>query len=894
MSLKINRGSEWHKWDLHLHTASSYDYDYKNSDADEKLIEALRTNGISAIAITDHFVIDKERINHLRDLAKDIIIFPGVELRTDKGDTNIHVILIFDNELDLVKLTEDFNVFKRSKGKEYNNNERAYWDFKDIIEFAKEHRALVSIHAGRKSNGVDTRINNSLEHNQAIKEEFAKNVDIFEMGQLRDLEGYRKHVFPSIGIKPMIICSDNHNPLSYNPICGLWIKSELTFDGLRQILFEPESRICIQESMPDEKASHFVISKIEVKDDNGVFGNQELYLSENLNTIIGGKSSGKSLLLTSIAKSIDKEKVDSISERLGIGKYDFNYQFKVYWKDGEVDELGNTSSGHHITYIPQLYINYLAEKNNRAELNSLINNILLQDIKFSKFFNGIVSQIRDINNQLVRKSEQYIHYREDVYDAKRQLKEIGGPKALQDRIATLSANLHTLQVKNKLSDDEIKTYATLNKRKETVLSIKNNTKSKLYALNQIYEITTTIYSSEFGNSTLLVDGKINRVLRDLYENIPNDIIGVISKFKARWKDNIERLELDISALKLEEKVKKCDELVRKIDSLLKPINDKFSGQSEIMNVTKIIVKEKENYKKSVELQMRINNLIADIATQRIDISQLVNQRNSLYSSIIDQINNMPALGTKHDIKISAELEFPTEKMALYSQINKNTLTSNHYFFSLFENENKCVNFKKIPEFISKLTGTEDTLVFDDAVKFNLNKGVSFQDVIMGLIRDGIQIEYNVTYRNDDLLRMSPGKKGTVLLILFLQISSAEYPILIDQPEDNLDNRTIYDLLCSLVKEKKSDRQIIIVTHNANLVVATDSENIIVANQSGQNEKESHYNSRFKYINGSLETSKKMDLTILDELQRQGIREHVCDILEGGQRAFESREKKYGF
>lgn len=209
---------------------------------------------------------------------------------------------------------------------------------------------------------------------------------------------------------------------------------------------------------------------------------------------------------------------------------------------------------------------------------------------------------------------------------------------------------------------------------------------------------------------------MNRVLRELYENIPDDIIGVISKFKVRWKDNIERLKLDISALKLEGKVEKCDELVRKIDSLLKPINDKFSGQSEIMNITKIIVKEKENYRKSVEIQTRINNLIADINSQRIEISKLVCKRNSLYSSIIDHINNMPALGTQHDIKISAELEFPTEKMALYSQINKNTLTNDHYFFSLFENENKRVNFIKIPEFISKLTGTEDTLVFDNTIK----------------------------------------------------------------------------------------------------------------------------------------------------------------------------------
>jgi ABC-type Mn2+/Zn2+ transport system ATPase subunit len=140
--------------------------------------------------------------------------------------------------------------------------------------------------------------------------------------------------------------------------------------------------------------------------------------------------------------------------------------------------------------------------------------------------------------------------------------------------------------------------------------------------------------------------------------------------------------------------------------------------------------------------------------------------------------------------------------------------------------------------------------------------------------------------------MSPGKKGTVLLILFLQISSSEFPILIDQPEDNLDNRTIYELLCKMIKEKKKERQILIVSHNANLVVATDTENVIVANQKGQSDGGSGGAYRFEYVNGSLEHTKIKDNKILSILQSQGIREHVCDILEGGDEAFKQREKKY--
>lgn len=84
-----------------------------------------------------------------------------------------------------------------------------------------------------------------------------------------------------------------------------------------------------------------------------------------------------------------------------------------------------------------------------------------------------------------------------------------------------------------------------------------------------------------------------------------------------------------------------------------------------------------------------------------------------------------------------------------------------------------------------------------------------------------------------------------------------------------------------------------MTHNPNLVVGADSENVIVANQQGSN-SENKDKIKFQYVNGSLENSKKKDDSCLTVLESQGIREHVCDILEGGDDAFKKREAKYGF
>jgi ABC-type cobalamin/Fe3+-siderophores transport system ATPase subunit len=138
--------------------------------------------------------------------------------------------------------------------------------------------------------------------------------------------------------------------------------------------------------------------------------------------------------------------------------------------------------------------------------------------------------------------------------------------------------------------------------------------------------------------------------------------------------------------------------------------------------------------------------------------------------------------------------------------------------------------------------------------------------------------------------MSPGKQGLILLELLLHLNSADYPILIDQPEDNLDNRAIYTRLVKFLRDKKKNRQIILVTHNPNLVVGADAEEVIVANQSGESRGENR-RYRFEYVSGSLECSFR-DETETAILYSRGIREHVCEVLEGGVEAFKEREEKY--
>lgn len=127
----------------------------------------------------------------------------------------------------------------------------------------------------------------------------------------------------------------------------------------------------------------------------------------------------------------------------------------------------------------------------------------------------------------------------------------------------------------------------------------------------------------------------------------------------------------------------------------------------------------------------------------------------------------------------------------------------------------------------------------------------------------------------DIERLSPGTRGIVLLLLYLAVDSDDdRPLLIDQPEENLDPQSIFQELVHRFRLARTRRQIVIVTHNANLVVNTDADQVIVAkcglHRPGQLPE-------ITYESGGLENPL--------------IRKHVCDILEGGEAAFRERAKR---
>jgi ABC-type lipoprotein export system ATPase subunit len=144
------------------------------------------------------------------------------------------------------------------------------------------------------------------------------------------------------------------------------------------------------------------------------------------------------------------------------------------------------------------------------------------------------------------------------------------------------------------------------------------------------------------------------------------------------------------------------------------------------------------------------------------------------------------------------------------------------------------------------------------------------DFVYGL--EYLSPRYNLKLGSRELGQLSPGEKGALLLVFYLLVDKGDIPLVVDQPEENLDNQTVYDLLVPCIREAKKRRQVLMVTHNPNLAVVCDAEQIVYASidRSGGN--------AISYETGGLESP--------------ALRLRVIDVLEGTKPAFQNREIKY--
>jgi len=912
------RGSEWRKWDLHVHTKCTQKNDnFTSTTFDDFCVAMFQKalhNNISAIGITDYFNIDNYKkvrgfVNDIdsnssfndkeKNSIKNILLLPNVELRilpaTGSGTLiNIHCLFNPDESF-LATLDNDFfgslqttDGHKMNKfgitalGKSFDDHFDDQQAYKKGIEtFHIDPSRLIDLFKDKpslKDNCIVAAANSNHDGASAMQGHYK----LFE-NEAGSLDGIRRSIYKLSdaifsgnpndrvfflgekdgvdentvmhkcgSLKACIHGSDAHseeklfNP-DQNRFC--WIKADTTFEGLKQIICEPGERVRIQGNKPEEKSGYQVIESISVDHQQC---KQKILLNPNLNTIIGGRSTGKSTLLKLIAHAIDPRiKIDEPHIR-GIAEASTS----IRWQDGEKNKTRD------IQFFPQSHMYDIARDVEKKD--QLIEGIVKEKDTasiiddYESFCTSTKLTIQtNIDNLFELQAEQNIY--------KAQLKEKGDKKGLEKEIEN---------IENKIKEAHDDDFST-----EDLESYEKVKKDLLEKEQLLVHIQKDKHEIELLKMKDLFDQSFAYKLNSLSDETAKEVEGIFSKIRE-------------SALK-EWKL----ELAKQIETLSGTEYSLQHDVTEIKNTT--VFKKGENHqaqnKQYSELSERLKNerkKLEDILSIQKQIDMLESQKVKLFSQTVENhlsyFNKINALITgfdleHEDIKITIESVFRKKKCSslledfinLQSNTNKNLVDN-------WTNSYGSNTKQKVESFLSQ--ALSDSIV--------LKSYKEMKDLTKGLLTaNWYSISYKLSYQNDTFEKMSDGKKAFVILKLLLEFSDKECPILIDQPEDSLDNRAIYNELVTYLKQKKKSRQVILVTHNANIVVNADAEEVIVSNQHGDDSK-NHGAIKFQYVSGSIENTMPKDQKIDIVLESQGIREHVCEILEGGIDAFKKRENKY--
>ena len=845
---------------MHFHTPTSYDYQDK-SVTNQEIIDGLFANNIAVVAITDHHVIDIARIQELQKLGKEkgITVLPGIEFLAELRDREpIHYIGIFSEEANLDVIwgqLENKTALLGIKSESKKHNE-VYCVLKDTIELIKELGGIVTIHSGSKTNSVEN-ITNSLTHSIAQKTDIAKLVDFYELGKPEDKTGYLEIVFSAINKHiPMIIASDNHNIKKYTLKENCWIKADKTFQGLKQVIYEPKERVRIQANKPQEKAGYQAIDSILITHSD--FAPVKININQNLNTIIGGRSTGKSILLGAIAKKLNSDKeVKFENEDYTNYVNQIVSNLKVFWKDGI------ENNDRNIEYFPQSYMHRLA-KNLNNDLDKLIEEIITQDEEKRNEIDNYDNFSKNNNTDIVGKINKLFQTSSDFQKLKLSIKELGDEAGINSEKSKLTATLEDLRGKIKITEENLNTYKSLVQQYNENQNKINGIENQILKLNSLKEKSVSNDGLEFDFVNLLEPTKttVSDIYKDLKTQFQKTWITKLGDLILSLQQQVTQLNLSNSQI-VENPIYKEGTSVFSSNQQYKEIEEKLKIQTnKLFEIGTLKAQEKALQEQYTQIKDAI----------KVDFREY-------YNKIVSIKEKLSLKSDKLEIKAKATLSISRYREFLNSSINQQSYQGQ-------EIVNKQINTSE--DFFTAVFELFEQLLLDKVTLKGGNNNITLSQKILST--NFFKISYDIIYE-DIFKHMSEGKKAFVVLMLLLDFSNKDCPILIDQPEDDLDNRAIYNELVAYIKKKKKERQIIVVTHNPNIVVGADSELVIVSNQHGVNSPNKS-DFKFDYVHGSLEMTKEKDERVKETLFSQGIRQHVCEILEGGFEAFKKRELKY--
>lgn len=903
------RGSEWRLWDLHIHTPASYNFNgqrfstmtaAEKSAAISQIIANINDSDVAAYAINDYWTFDgylELRKAHEAGETLHKTVFPAIELRIESAsEARLNIHLLFSDKLTVQDL-QDFKSHLKLKLTDRPLSDEAIQNFAGELDGAKakihgapdgyENDSAELFLLGAKTAEItqasfkaalnciprDRRLvmapydsyggMDEIEwENQPAENLFfmrlvdvvetrkQKNIDLFACRKTDANKAFIDNFKKTIGgrAKPCVSGSDGHSIAAFKEwrqetkTKKTWIKADPTFEGLRQILFEPTARVKVQETNPRLDYTKPFLSSISIAQEFSPFPNDPTYenprfgqnprleLNSDLVCLIGGRGTGKSCLLDYHGRAFGAASKTS--------PYIPSEHFTVVFnKDSE------STSAHHAkegTELPFVYIsqNEVKTKVTTGTVGNEIKQML--GVQGLSFDTEVDAKIRDFLSE-VEKLKIWFKQTDEKGEA---IHDRANIEAQITRNQSLLESITTEQNKEKLerftsnvsnvsgAKDRTRRLALLNEELEV---FKAGFDPKATAIDPnipALEITAQIEFIRLLNEQAAKDVAVceednTRIRADFAKVYTGDLSGLLQNAEL-YRSAIEKLKSTLTTI--EAKQKELDAAWAKKATIPPLIEAEIMRQKNAIDARwKTIQQGQPDWtQEQRDLMKRI------LADRQINLEGRIIFDQAAFLNKLKEVLNLRSFRATYGKSVEDRIR-------------------------------ESFNITNAPSFLAymsqRLTQTEE----EEYVSGDLAS--LFYEVAQRSAF--LRVEPVISYGGRPLERLSVGQKGTVYLCLKLATQAFTQPLIFDQPEDDLDNEFIIEELVEIFQGIKQFRQVILVTHNANLVVNADAEQVIVAEND---------NGVLKYTSGGLEAE------VTNEVVRR--------ILEGGDEAFLKRELRY--
>lgn len=840
------------------------------------IVEACHANNIEAIAVTDHFRVSDSQGLVSAARAAGIFVFGGFEASSNDG---IHFLCLYDPDKDnsLERMIGELGV-RNNNALSPNGNKNCL----ELMECVREQGGITVAAHVAADNGLLATLEGQPRMNAW------KSPDLYACALPGPVDGAPQNVRAILENKDaahrrerpvaVINASDVNSPEALaEPRSSCFIKmSALSVEGLRQAFLDPESRIRLHSDPAPEPHAEFIAMAWE----GGFLDGTRLHFNGNLNVLVGGRGTGKSTVIESLryVLAIDPIGEEANKAHQGVLKYVLKSGTKV----------SLLVRSHHPAKNDYTIERTIPNPPVVKDENGTILNLSPRDVVpgVEVFGQHEISELTKSREKLTLLLERFVERdpnasaqkaklrldlersRGRIADVQREL------KLIEERLGLLPSLEETQKRFQDAGLEERLKEKSLLVREERILATIKERLAPVSTLRQelagLLPIDTAFLSAKalegLPNSALLIEGAaiLDRVTAEL-QKIAGQIEQTVSlantdvtSVRARWDERKQAAEATYQALLRELQKSKIDgdefiRLRRQIEEL-RPLQEKKA------TLTRDLATHQANRRSLLD---EWNNL------QSAEYRALEKAAKRVSKKLADRVRAMVTMGGNRE---------PLEKL-LRDEIGGNLAAlldrlRSRDSLSLLDFAQRCREGKE--SLISNYS-------LPPAAAERLAQATP--DVFMRLeeleLPATTKIELNTSSEGEPetwqtIEALSTGQKATAVLLLLLLESEA--PLVVDQPEDDLDNRFITEGVVPTMKNEKRKRQFVFSTHNANIPVLGDAELIVGLSTGIQNDAvQGRSNERH-----------------MGSIDMQPVREMVEEILEGGKTAFEMRRQKYGF